>query len=154
MGAKLVVFPELALTTFFPRYWYDDIAEIDAWFEREMPNAATQPLFDLAKDLGVGFYLGYAELALEQGATHRYNTSILVGARRQDRRQVSQGASAGPRRSPRGHPVPAPREALLRGRQSRLSGLARVRFDRRHDDLQRPPLAGGVSGAWACRASS
>ena len=68
MGAKLVVFPELALTTFFPRYWYDEIAEIDAWFEREMPNAATRPLFDLAKDLGVGFYLGYAELALEQGA--------------------------------------------------------------------------------------
>jgi predicted amidohydrolase len=79
MGAKLVVFPELALTTFFPRYWYDDIAEIDAWFEREMPNAATAPLFDLAKELGVGFYLGYAELASEGGATHRYNTTVLVG---------------------------------------------------------------------------
>jgi predicted amidohydrolase len=78
MGAKLVVFPELALTTFFPRYWYDDMAEIDGWFEREMPNAATQPLFDLARDLGVGFYLGYAELALEHGVTHRYNTSIIV----------------------------------------------------------------------------
>ena len=67
MGAKLVVFPELALTTFFPRYWYDDIAEIDAWFEREMPNAATRPLFELAKDLRVGFYLGYAELATAPG---------------------------------------------------------------------------------------
>ena len=78
MGAKLVVFPELALTTFFPRYWYDDIAEIDAWFEREMPNAATRPLFELAKDLQVGFYLGYAELAVEHGVTHRYNTTILV----------------------------------------------------------------------------
>lgn len=78
MGAKLVVFPELALTTFFPRYWYDDMAEIDGWFEREMPNAATQPLFDLAKDLGVGFYLGYAELTVEHGVTHRYNTSIIV----------------------------------------------------------------------------
>ena len=146
MGARLVVFPELALTTFFPRYWYDDVAEIDAWFEREMPNAATAPLFDLAKDLGVGFYLGYAELALEQGAMHRYNTSSSR-TRRPHRRQVSQGAPAGPRRSPRGHSVPAPREALLRGRQSRLPGLARVRFDRRHDDLQRPPLAGGVPRA-------
>ena len=48
-GCDLVVFPELALTTFFPRYWYDDIREIDAWFEREMPNAATAPLFDLAR---------------------------------------------------------------------------------------------------------
>lgn len=24
-GARLVVFPELALTTFFPRYWMDDL---------------------------------------------------------------------------------------------------------------------------------
>jgi predicted amidohydrolase len=80
LGAKLVVFPELALTTFFPRYWYDELSAIDAWFEREMPNAATEPLFALARELGVGFYLGYAELASEGGATHRYNTSILVGA--------------------------------------------------------------------------
>jgi predicted amidohydrolase len=79
MGAKLVVFPELALTTFFPRYWYDDIGEIDAWFEREMPNRATAPLFELTRELGMGFYLGYAELALEGGAAHRYNTAILVG---------------------------------------------------------------------------
>jgi predicted amidohydrolase len=78
-GAKLVVFPELALTTFFPRYWYQDIAEIDAWFESAMPNAATAPLFDLARELGVGFYLGYAELAQEGGASHRYNTTVLVG---------------------------------------------------------------------------
>src|SRR5215831_16805158 len=28
-GAKFVVFPELALTTFFPRYWMTDQAEID-----------------------------------------------------------------------------------------------------------------------------
>jgi len=78
-GCRLVVFPELALTTFFPRYWYDDVAEIDRWFEREMPNEATRPLFELAAELGVGFYLGYAELAQEGGAVHRYNTSILVG---------------------------------------------------------------------------
>jgi predicted amidohydrolase len=79
-GAKLVVFPELALTTFFPRYWYEDQAEIDRWFERQMPGPETQPLFDLAKDLGIGFHLGYAELTEEHGASHRYNTAILVGA--------------------------------------------------------------------------
>jgi predicted amidohydrolase len=78
-GCRLVVFPELALTTFFPRYIYETQGEIDAWFEREMPNAATRPLFEEAARLGVGFYLGYAELALEGGRTHRYNTSILVG---------------------------------------------------------------------------
>ncbi len=77
-GARLVVFPELALTTFFPRYWMEDQAEIDTFFEREMPNAATRPLFDEARRLGIGFYLGYAELAAEAGRTRRYNTAILV----------------------------------------------------------------------------
>jgi len=74
-GAEFVVFPELALTTFFPRHWMTDQAEIDRFFERSMPNAATQPLFDEAKKLEVGFYLGYAELTPEG---ERFNTSILV----------------------------------------------------------------------------
>ena len=78
-GCQLVVYPELALTTFFPRYWYDEIAEIDCWFERRMPNNATQPLFELAAELQIGFHLGYAELMEEGGARHRYNTAILVG---------------------------------------------------------------------------
>jgi predicted amidohydrolase len=77
-GARFVVFPELALTTFFPRYWMTEQAEIDSYFEREMPGSETRPLFDLARDLGVGFYLGYAELAEEEGGTRRYNTAILV----------------------------------------------------------------------------
>ena len=78
-GCKLVVFPELALTTFFPRWLYERQDEVDAWFEREMPNAATQPLFDEAKRLGVAFHLGYAELVEEGGETRRFNTCILVG---------------------------------------------------------------------------
>jgi len=79
-GARFVVFPELALTTFFPRYWMDDAAEVDRrFFERTMPNPVVQPLFDLAKQHGVGFYLGYAELIEEAGGLHRYNTAILVG---------------------------------------------------------------------------
>jgi len=77
-GARFVVFPELALTTFFPRWWMTDQAEIDCFFEREMPNAETRPLFDLAKELGVGFYLGYAELTQEKGEPRHYNTAILV----------------------------------------------------------------------------
>ncbi len=78
-GARFVVFPELALTTFFPRWWMTDQAEIDRFFEREMPNAETGPLFDLARELGVGFYLGYAELTQEKGEPRHYNTSILAG---------------------------------------------------------------------------
>src|SRR3954453_16844580 len=77
-GAKFVVFPELALTTFFPRYWMTEQAEIDRYFERDMPSAETRPLFDLATALGIGFYLGYAELTQEKGEPRHYNTSILV----------------------------------------------------------------------------
>lgn len=74
-GADLVVYPELALTTFFPRWYMEDQTEVDTWFEKEMPSAATRPLFDCAKKLGVSFYLGYAELT-EDG--HHFNTAVLV----------------------------------------------------------------------------
>ncbi|GHC32787.1 N-carbamoyl-D-amino-acid hydrolase [Aidingimonas halophila] len=78
-GAQLVVFPELALTTFFPRWFFEDQADIDAFFERDMPGPETQPLFDTARELGIGFYLGYAELTTQNGHTRRFNTAILVG---------------------------------------------------------------------------
>ena len=79
-GARFIVFPELALTTFFPRWWYDDQGEVDAlFFERTMPSPATQPLFDEGKRLGIGYYIGYAELAEEGGRVRRFNASILVG---------------------------------------------------------------------------
>ena len=74
-GCDLVVFPELALTTFFPRWYFDDAAQLDAYYETEMPSAATKPLFDEAARLGVGFCLGYAELTPDG---HRYNTYVLV----------------------------------------------------------------------------
>ena len=77
-GCDIVVFPECALTAFFPHWYYDRQEDLDAWFERSMPNAATQPLFDCARELGIGFYLGYAELAVEGGVAHHFNTSILV----------------------------------------------------------------------------
>ena len=80
-GATFVVFPETALTTFFPRWYMEDQAEVDAWFETEMPNAATRPLFELAASLGVGFNLGYAELITEDGKVRHFNTSIAVNTK-------------------------------------------------------------------------
>lgn len=74
-GSTLVVFPELALTTFFPRWYMEDQAEVDTWFEREMPGPDTQPLFDRAKLYGIAISFGYAELTPE--GLH-YNTSILT----------------------------------------------------------------------------
>jgi predicted amidohydrolase len=88
-GCELVVFPELALTTFFPRWYLDDggdagiggdTTELDSYYEVEMPSIATQALFDEAKRLAVGFCLGYAELTPPDtdGVRHRYNTYVLV----------------------------------------------------------------------------
>ena len=75
-SCQLVVFPELALTTFFPRWYLDDVpAELNSYYETEMPGLETQRLFDAAKSLGIGFYLGYAELTSEG---QRFNTSVLV----------------------------------------------------------------------------
>ncbi len=75
-GCQLVVYPELALTTFFPRWYLDDTpAVLDSFYEKSMPSEETQPLFDEARRLGIGFCLGYAELTADG---HRYNSSVLV----------------------------------------------------------------------------
>ena len=74
-GCDVVVFPELALTTFFPRWFVDNISETDHYYETEMPSPITAPLFEEAKKLGIGFCLGYAELTSNG---ERFNTQILV----------------------------------------------------------------------------
>lgn len=75
LGAELVVFPELALTTFFPRWFVDDISHTDQYYERSMPSPATSPLFEAARQRNVGFSLGYAELTVDG---RRFNSQILV----------------------------------------------------------------------------
>jgi predicted amidohydrolase len=77
-GCTLIIFPEMALTTFFARWYMEDEAQVDRFFETEMPSRETRPLFDEAARLGIGFYLGYAELAHEQGRKRHFNSSVLV----------------------------------------------------------------------------
>jgi predicted amidohydrolase len=72
--AQLVVFPELAFTTFFPR-WLLETQELDTYFEREVPGPNTQPLFDRARELGIGLNIGYAELTPDG---QRFNTAITT----------------------------------------------------------------------------
>ncbi len=74
-GVQVVVFPELALTTFFPRHYHADRAEADHWFETAMPSNETAPLFDAARRYGIAFHLGYAERTPEG---RHFNTAILV----------------------------------------------------------------------------
>ena len=117
-GCQLVVFPELALTTFFPRWYVADLAECDHYYEPSMPSPATRPLFDEAARLGIGFCLGYAELTEPDatGTRHRYNSQVLVERDGDDRRDLPQGPSARPREGRAGSSVPARRAPLLRTR--------------------------------------
>jgi N-carbamoyl-D-amino-acid hydrolase len=74
-AADLIVYPELALTTFFPRWYMEDQAEVDTWFEREMPNAATMRLFARAAEYQMAMSFGYAELTPDG---HHFNACILT----------------------------------------------------------------------------
>ncbi|MEL6476694.1 MAG: N-carbamoyl-D-amino-acid hydrolase [Pseudomonadota bacterium] len=112
----LVVFPELCLTTFFPRWLMADGPEVDAWFETEMPNGATQPLFDRARAAGVALSFGYAELT--PGGQH-FNTQILT----------DRGA-----------------EIIAKYRKVHLPGHAEYEPERRHQHLEKRYFVPGDLG--------
>jgi predicted amidohydrolase len=80
-GAKadLAVFPEMALTSFFPRWLIESPEEIDGFFEDPMPGPETERLYHTAAALGIGFALGYSERTREDGRVRRFNTMDLVG---------------------------------------------------------------------------
>ena len=74
-GAEVVLFPETAFTTFFPRHLINDPDELSAFFEHgdvtTSPNAA--PLFEKAKANGVDISVGFAE-STDDG--ERFNSSV------------------------------------------------------------------------------
>src|SRR4030081_3777001 len=74
-SATLIVYPELALTTFFPRWFMEDQTEVDTWFEHDMPNAATMPLFARAAEYRMAMSFGYAERTPDG---QHFNTCILT----------------------------------------------------------------------------
>lgn len=70
-GCAMAAHPERALTNSLPRGGMKDPAAVSAWFERTMPNAATQPLFGRACAPGVAIGFGHAALTPED---RRVNT--------------------------------------------------------------------------------
>lgn len=86
-GVKLAVFPELAFTTFFPRYLLES-EDLDQYFEIEDPDKGgieqspnIRPLFDHARSLGIDVYAGYAERSLQKDGTHvDYNSTVYYSA--------------------------------------------------------------------------
>lgn len=82
LGAQLVVFPETALTTFFPRYRLDSVPHADEYFDNPdtlLISPRTRPLFDEAKKLKVDVYLGFAERISDR---RDYNTCVYYSASR------------------------------------------------------------------------
>ncbi|AWI86815.1 N-carbamoyl-D-amino-acid hydrolase (plasmid) [Alloyangia pacifica] len=115
-GVKFLVYPEMTLTTFFPRFYVEDRSEFDHWFETQMPNPAVQPLFDKAKACGMGFTFGYCELTPEGD---HFNTSIIV--------------------SPEG-------EIVLKYRKTHLPGHAEFEPERTHQHLEKRYFLPGDTG--------
>ncbi|KIV94269.1 hypothetical protein PV10_02052 [Exophiala mesophila] len=84
---KLVVFPELALTTFFPRYLLDD-QELKSYFDVDDPTQGgiaqaprVKRLFDHARSHAIDICVGYAERAVQPDGSHvDYNTSVYYSA--------------------------------------------------------------------------
>jgi predicted amidohydrolase len=82
LGAQLVLFPETAFTTFFPRHLISSQAELDIYFEHDnsLPTSPnTKPLFDEAKKLGIDISVGFAERDKDGKG---YNTSVYYSAKK------------------------------------------------------------------------
>ncbi len=77
-NAKLIVYPEIAPVTFFPRSILEG-DDLEKYFEQEWDGDATKtpnlkPLFDKAREYKMDMYLGYAECT---GPDHvHYNTAV------------------------------------------------------------------------------
>ena len=78
MGAKFVVFPELALTTFFPRWWMEDQAEVDRrFFETAMPSDGRSRCSTRRRSSASASTSAMPSSTPREA--RRFNTAILVG---------------------------------------------------------------------------
>ncbi|KIW68245.1 hypothetical protein PV04_04202 [Phialophora macrospora] len=87
-GAKLIVYPEIAPVTFFPRHILEG-AELEQYFENEQEVggdatklANLKSLFDKAREYKMDMCIGYAEHAPESGEGEHvhYNTAVYYSA--------------------------------------------------------------------------
>ena len=87
INVKLLVYPEIAFTTFFPRHLFSNIQELESYFERDVDGdpakaPGMKPLFDRARDLKMDISVGYAECATSQSQSEHfhYNTAVYYSA--------------------------------------------------------------------------
>lgn len=69
-GAKIVCFPELALTPYFPA---NNSRRFEHYFD-VLPDPLTEPLFEVARAAGIAFILSYAE----RDGVCFYNSALIV----------------------------------------------------------------------------
>ena len=74
----LIVFPELAFTTFFPRWYCENCSEVDRYFDSEFPNPTNTGLFEFARQNSLGVCVGYAERVEENGRVRHFNSAVIM----------------------------------------------------------------------------
>jgi predicted amidohydrolase len=72
-GVELIAYPEMALTTYFPKKIRKDF---DQFFENEVPPKALDPLLRRAKEVGIAVHVGFCEKADGK----YFNTALLTNA--------------------------------------------------------------------------
>jgi len=130
---KLAVFPETTFSTFFPRYYIEDDAELSAYFEKEPAEGiahceTVKAFFDRAKELGVDVAIGYGEEAPDG---RRFNSASYVDSTGRTagkyRKIHLPGPSSSPSSSPSRreltlvHALQAPSSRSARSQASRTS---------------------------------
>ena len=71
---ELIAYPEMALTTYFPKRIRDDY---DQFFETDVPPKALEPVLRRAREAGVAVHVGFCEKA----DGHYFNTALLTDER-------------------------------------------------------------------------
>ncbi|KAF2998796.1 hypothetical protein E8E13_000693 [Curvularia kusanoi] len=87
-NVKLLVYPELAFTTFFASYIIEDPEVLAKFFEHASPSSPyafvdspnIKPLIDRANELGIDLYFGFGERWNDGARTANFNTAVYYSA--------------------------------------------------------------------------
>ena len=126
-GSRFVVFPELALTAFFPRWWMEEPGRGRRVLRGANARAPRPCRCSSWRAPGASATTSATPSWRRRRAARAVQHLDPGRAGRPHRRQVPQGPPAGPQRAFAGRALPALREALFRGRRFRLQRLEDVR---------------------------
>jgi N-carbamoyl-D-amino-acid hydrolase len=73
-GARIVAYPEMALSPYFPKRIREDAHQ---FFSPEVPPAALGPVIEKARRAGLVWYVGFCERAGDR----RFNSAVVIDER-------------------------------------------------------------------------